>query len=400
MSDYDVIVAGGGLVGISAAVGLARTGRRVALVEPRDPQASRQSVPDDRTLVLNAASLNILSNLGLLTDAMVRLPVRTIEISRAGGFGHLSLVAAEHGRDCFGAVVVAAQLGQVLREALHRQAGVEVYCPATLVAIERQTGGVLAKLNDGRQLPARVLVGADGNRSDVRRLAGLICRVHDYCQSAMVLSIEAARAPRDTAWERFTADGPLALLPQPAGRLGVVWIDWRDQLDTLLAWSDKQLIDALAKRAGSGPWGFRCPGRRSAYPLVRHHTPWPVAKRVVVIGNAANAVHPVSAQGLNLGLRDAAGLIDRLGPADDPGDPLVLTAYARDRASDQQATLDYTDTLARAFTNPSGAARLLGGLGLAAHAAVPMLQRRLVQAAMGFREPVSPLALTAGAGRR
>ena len=392
MSDFDVVFAGGGLVGAAAAVGLARAGRRVAVIEAANRASNHQPSYDDRTLVINAASLNILKSLGLLPDSLTRTPVRRIHISRAGGFGLLELRAADYQREQFGAVIVARELGNVMLAALRHQPGLTEICPTTLETFRAESDQVHIRLGNGQQIRSRLLIGSDGTRSMVRQIAGIASRHHDYGQSAMIFNVRASQAAADTAWERFTPQGPLALLPQPEGRLGVVWIDRSDAIDTAMTWDDGELLARLGRRFGAGLGQFSRPGRRARYPLVMQRTQRPIAQRVALIGNAANSVHPVSAQGFNLGLRDVAGLVEVLDQHEDPGGSAALEDYVRAREADQEATVRYTDTLARAFTNPSLLARAGTGLGLAAHAMVPGLSRRLVHAAMGFRVPVSRLA--------
>ncbi len=392
MTDYDVTLAGGGLVGAALAVGLARSGLRVAVIEATERKADRQPSYDDRTLVINAASLNILAGLGLLPDTLARMPVREIRITRAGGFGHLKLRAADHQRDWFGAVIVARELGNVMLRALTDHASITQLCPARLETFTVAPDHVRVRLGDGSLLTTRLLVGSDGTNSMVRQIAGIASERREYGQSAMIFNVQPGRAPPDTAWERFTPRGPLALLPQPQGRLGAVWIDRSECIDEAMGWDDETLMHRLTARFGTGLGGFSRPGKRARYPLVRVRTERPVAERVAVVGNAANSVHPVSAQGFNLGLRDVAAMVEILARHDDPGAAEALSAYAGARFDDQQATVRYTDTLARAFTNPSLLARAGAGLGLAAHAAVPGLSRRLVHAAMGFRDPVTRLA--------
>jgi 2-octaprenyl-6-methoxyphenol hydroxylase len=257
---------------------------------------------------------------------------------------------------------------------------------------------VAVRLTDGRTLTTAVLVGADGTHSRVRQLAGMSHQAHDYQQTAMIFTVTPERPTPDTAHERFMAQGPLAVLPLQEGRAGVVWIDRTEAIDAALALSDDALASQLQQRLKSRLGSIRNLGQRATYPLVMRHTPNPVSGRVVVLGNAANAVHPVSAQGFNLGLRDAAMFIDVMSDlintrAEADLDPASqLNHYAQQRAEDQTATVRYTDTLARAFAHPLAPARWLSGLGLAAHAVAPALNRRLAQAAMGFRQPVSRLA--------
>jgi len=392
MSDFDVIIVGGGLAGSALAVGLAQAGQRIALVEAFEPKADSRPSFDDRTLVINAASLNILDALGILDKSLVNHPLRCIEISRAGAPGHLSLRAGEHGCERFGAVIVARELGAAMLRRLEASEGVEPFCPERLTAIDAEHDRIQVALESGKRLAGKLLIGADGTHSTVRRLAGIESRQHDYHQSAMIFNVRCPGRAADTARERFTPTGPLAFLPQPDDRLGVVWVDDSDRIESTLALDDDALIERLERHSAHKPANFNSPGKRVSYPLALTRTYRPLGRRTALVGNAANTIHPVSAQGFNLGLRDVAALIDHAGRAKDPGHADILSAWFAARQNDQAATMRYTDTLARAFSSPSSIMRFGAGLGLFAHAAVPALSKRLVRAAMGFREPVSSLA--------
>lgn len=404
----DVVVSGGGLVGASVAIGLADRGFQVALIEPTQRSHTQQPSHDQRTLVLNAASLNILSTLGLLPDALVRIPITHIIINRQGGFGHLHLKADDHhaiiaddtdpDQPYFGQVVVAQALGEVMLQRLAEHPNITEYCPASLVSFTDHGDRIHAHLDDNAVLEARILVGADGTHSMIRNQLQCPTDTHDYGQSAMVFNVAAARPQHHTAFERFTAHGPLALLPQAHGRYGVVWVDDHPAIDQAMTWSDTALLAELKVRFGGQLGDFSKPSVRTRYGLIKQHTRHPVQGRVVLVGNAANSVHPVSAQGFNLGLRDAAGLIDALIEHGDEN-PLgqdrwdqALLRYQDIRSEDQRATLRYTDTLAKAFAHRASFVRFMAGVGLALHAASPTLTRRLVRAAMGFRAPISSLA--------
>ena len=393
-NDHDIVIAGGGMAGASAAIGLARAEFNVAIIEAVDRSADHQPSYDDRTLVLNRASLNVLANLDILPGGLTRCPIRHIDVSRAHGFGHVRLNAAEHDLDQFGEVVVARELGNRLMACLAETEGITEYCPERLETFQLEDEGdrVALRLASGKRLRTRLLVAADGTGSAVRQAAGIASRLHDYRQSALIFNVMADPASGDTAHERFTPEGPLAFLPQTEGRFGVVWVDSTARIEAALKLGDDELINHLKQRAGSGFRAFSRPGKRAHYPLKLLRTPVPIGKRVVCIGNAANTIHPVSAQGFNLGLRDVAGLIDVLARAHDPGAAVWMARYVQARNADQADTVRYTDTLARAFTNPSLPFRVGTGLGLAAHALLPGLKRRLVTSAMGFREPVSTLA--------
>ena len=281
---HDVIIAGGGLAGASLAVGLAGRGFDVAVIEAVDRAADHQPSYDDRTLVINRASLNILGALGVLDDGLTRCPIRTIEITRAGGFGHVRLDAERHGVDRFGDVIVARELGNRLLDTLRTTEGIHEYCPETLETFSVDDDGVAVRLASGVQLQGRLLVAADGTGSRIRQAAGMASSLHDYRQSAMIFNVQPAPAARDTAYERFTPVGPLAFLPQPEGRLGVVWIDASDAVDAAMDWSDDELLERLRKRAGAGFVDFQRPGKRARYPLRLLRTPPPIGLRTVAIG--------------------------------------------------------------------------------------------------------------------
>ena len=392
--DHDIVIAGGGMAGASLAIGLAGAGFDVAVIEAIDRSANHQPSYDDRTLVLNRASLNVLANLGILDDGLTRCPIRHIDVTRANGFGHVRLNAAEHNLDHFGEVILARELGNRLMACLANTAAVTEYCPERLETfqVEEEADCVAIRLASGARLRTRLLVAADGTGSAVRQAAGIASRLYDYRQSALIFNVMADPASADTAHERFTPAGPLAFLPQPEGRFGVAWVDSTTRIEAAMKLGDEELTNLLGQRAAGGFRAFSRPGKRAQYPLKLLRTPVPIGKRVVCIGNAANTIHPVSAQGFNLGLRDVAGLIDVLAHAHDPGAPVWMARYVQARKADQADTVRYTDTLARAFTNPSLPFRVGTGLGLAAHALLPGLKRRLVTSAMGFREPVSRLA--------
>ena len=395
LTTHDVLIAGGGMAGASLALGLSQLGLDVGVIEAVARNADHQPSYDDRTLVLNRVSLRILTRLGIVDHRLARCPIRTIRVTRAGGFGQVLLHARDHQVDAFGEVVVARELGNRLLAEVQANPGITEYCPERLETFEADDQNVQVRLGSGRKLNTRLLVAADGTGSAVRQAAGIVSTLHDYRQSAMIFNVLPGRASSDTAHERFTRNGPLAFLPQPEGRFGVVWIDQTDAIESALEWTDDELLTRLHERAGPGFGGFSKPGKRARYPLKLLRTEVPIGQRVVAIGNAANTMHPVSAQGLNLGLRDVAGLVDVLREVKDPGAPAWMARYVKQRKADQAETVRYTDTLARVFSNPNPLIRLGAGLGLSAHALLPGLKKRLVYSAMGFRSPVSTLAKAA-----
>ncbi len=389
--EHDIVIVGGGMAGASLAVGLARAGFNVAVIEAIARDAAAQPSYDDRTLVMNRASLNILAHLGIRDDSLAGRPIRRIEITRADSFGHVRLEAEPHGLDRFGEVIIARELGARLKQCTS-DAGITEYCPEKVETLRIEDDRASVLLASGTRLTARLLVAADGTGSTIRLGAGIASTLHDYRQSAMIFNVLAEPGSTDIAHERFTGHGPLAFLPQPEGRYGAVLIDASDQIERMMQWDDNELLSLLERRSGAALGQFSNPGRRACYPLKLLRTEIPIGRRVVAIGNAANSVHPVSAQGLNLGLRDVAVLVEVLEDARDPGAPVWLARYLNMRKRDQADTVRYTDTLARVFSNPSLPFRVGTGIGLTAHALLPSLQRRLVHSAMGFRTPVPRLA--------
>ncbi|GAB4172907.1 MAG: 2-octaprenyl-6-methoxyphenyl hydroxylase [Wenzhouxiangellaceae bacterium] len=388
----DVVVAGGGLVGTSLAIGLVRTGFDVVLVEAVARSATAQPSFDDRTLVLNRASLNILTRLGVGHTELPQCPIRTIEVSRHGRFGRVRLAADEMRVERLGSVIVARELGQRLKSRA-AEVGVRERCPERVQHFESDGQRMRVRLASGDVLTTSLLVAADGTGSSLAGAAGIRHHRHSYHQSAMIFNVRGRPGSGEVAYERFTDQGVLALLPQPEGRYGCVMIGPDAMIDDALDWPDAQLSAWLAEHAPPGLSGFSGPGKRVRYGLAMQRTAHPVAERIVAVGNAANTVHPVSAQGLNLGLRDVAGLIQILtGHRSDPGSASALAEYVALRQEDQAATVRYTDTLARAFSNPSMLFRIGSGLGLAAHALLPGTRRRLARGAMGYRGQTLQLA--------
>ena len=408
---YDAVISGSGLVGASVALGLADRGWKIAIIEPTERSKVQQPSHDERTLVLNAASINIIRALGLSEQKLGAIPIYQIVINRHGGLGHLHLDATDYRRwiekdtdktaPYFGQVIVARRLGEAMLHRLANHKNISEYCPQSLGDFHDRGDFVEVEMKSGQTITGRLLIGADGTHSNIRQALPIQTEHYDYLQSAMVFNVGSSQPKANTAFERFTPQGPLALLPQAQGRFGVVWIDTHSSIDQLMAYDDATLLNLLQQRFGSGLGDFFDPSPRARYPLIKQHSLNTVAGRVVVVGNAANTVHPVSAQGFNLGLRDAAGLIDALTEQVLAGDksqldvPHALLHYQATRLPDQQATCRYTDTLARTFAHPVSLVRAFSGLGLAVHAASPTLRRRLVRAAMGFRDPVPSLAQAA-----
>ena len=397
MSDlHDVVIVGGGLVGASLAIALDRLGLDVALVEAT-PAGALPAVFDQRNLSFAAATVNALTALGV----MQRLqgppgPIRRIHVSRAGDFGRVLLDAGDYGRDAFGQVVVARDFGHALEARLGDLQRLVRYRPATFVGLGDCVDGRrqvrIADAAGERSLRARLVVGADGTRSAVRQALGIEASEHDYLQTLLVARVRAARAPDGTAWERFTDTGPTALLPRGDRHYGLVHGVARAEAEAVMALDDAAWLAHVQAVLGWRAGRLLESGPRSAYPLVQVLARQLVGERALLLGNAAQTIHPLGAQGFNLGLRDALTLAELIGDAAcDPGADALLRAYVQRRGPDREQTLAFSDGLARLTGNPAPLLRPLRSLGLVAAAQAAPLQSFLVGGAMGFRGQVPAL---------
>jgi 2-octaprenyl-6-methoxyphenol hydroxylase len=391
--DFDILILGGGLVGSSLACALEGRGLRIGLVEASLPSVAPPGF-DERKLALAAASLNALTALGVLTPTTAALsPIRRIHVSRAGDFGAVRLDANESGREFLGAVITARELGLALESRLAALRDLRLLRPYTVIGIDSQAESISVRVQgDGKEqvLNSRLLVAADGTRSFARTALGIGFDEYDYQQTLLVCSVACDRAADGTAYERFTEHGPVALLPM--GRdYGAICAVARAQASEILALADAQYIDYFQGRAGWRAGRIERVGRRSAYPIARVLAERVVAPRAVLIGNAAQTIHPIGAQGFNLGLRDALTLAECIDDGD-PGAVDLLDRYTQARREDRERTLAFSDGLARLTANSSLPMQLARSFGLLALANVPGLSAPLAAGAMGFRGQVPRLA--------
>ncbi|WP_421570456.1 2-octaprenyl-6-methoxyphenyl hydroxylase [Stenotrophomonas sp. PD6] len=397
---HDVVIVGGGLVGASLAIALDRAGRDVGLVEAA-PAGALPPVFDQRNLSFAAATVNALTALGvmpLLGSAVG--PITRIHVSRAGDFGRVQLDAAQYQRPWFGQVVMARDFGQALETRLQSLQHLTRYRPARFVRLGATVDGhrqvFIADDSGERCLLARLVVGADGTRSAVREALGIGVDEHDFQQTLFVARLRAARAPDGTAYERFTDTGPTALLPRGDRHYGAVHGVARDQADAVMALDEAAWLQRLQSAIGWRAGRLLDSGPRSAYPLVQVLARALVGERSVLLGNAAQTIHPLGAQGFNLGLRDALTLAELVAEADDAGSDALLQVHVARRDEDRRQTIAFSGGLARLTSNAAPLLRPLRSLGLLAAQATPM-QSMLVGGAMGFRGDVPALCRGGGA---
>lgn len=383
----DVLIVGGGLSGCALALALAQRapGLSVTMVEMRATEYGSAHY-DERHLGLAEASVTALTKLGVwprISEAVGE--IAAIHVSSAGEFGHAVLRAAEQGVPRFGLTCPARALGEALDAAVAQLPGLKLLRPATLVSIEaeEQLHRVSLEMQGAVvQIDARLLVGADGSHSRVRELAGIGHHSEDTWQVAIVSNISCERAHAGMAFERFTRDGPVALLPLPGGRCGAVWTQSAAAAEHCLALDDDAFLAGLQQAFGYRLGRLTRVGRRVRHALLRIRSTHTTAPRMALVGNAAQTLHPIAAQGFNLGLRDALGLADALSGTDDPGAVAVLQAFAAARLQDRQRTRQFSEGLLGLTCNP-----VLGplrSLGLLALDALPPLRAGLVHFGMGY----------------
>ena len=387
----DAIVVGGGVVGAACALALADAGLQVALVEAGQPARWSREQPDLRVFAFAPDNAALLDSLGVWKDilAMRAQPYREMRVWDAAGGGELHFDADALARRELGWIIEHDLLAERLRTAASRM-GVEYLQPASVNGLEQRDDGVRLTLESGETLEARIAIAADGANSTLRGLAGITAPMHDYGQRGVVAYVETELPHRLTAWQRFLPGGPLAFLPVDAGhRSSIVWSLPQDEAERVLALDDAAFGIELTNAFGAKLGNVRPLSRRVGFPLRRRLASTQAEKRVLVLGDAAHAVHPLAGQGVNLGLRDVAALRDsvreakRLGRAFDA--PHRLQRWARARRSDNVASAFAFEAINRVYSNDAVPVTMLRGHALGAANAFTPLRNALWRHAAGVR---------------
>jgi 2-octaprenyl-6-methoxyphenol hydroxylase len=401
LKEWDVVIVGGGMVGASFALALRTTNLRVLLIESVPADAAAQPSFDERTTALGNGSRQIFESLGVWPAmAAESASIRSIHVSDAGRFGVARLDAHEQGVHAFGYVIPNRVIGRVLWQALRDAPNVTLAVPAQLKAASlREDCVLLDVLIDGQveKMRAAVAVAADGAGSVLRASAGIEAAVEDYDQVAIVVNAATETPNTGEAFERFTASGPLAVLPVSGGGYAVVWAVRPERAAELVSLDEAAFAAELLRAFGWRAGRWTRIGRRNTYPLALSRAAETVAGRVVLIGNAAQALHPVAGQGFNLGLRDAATLAEMLAASAGKAGfsmalPELLRTFSSWRDEDRRGVTRFTDSLVKLFGSDTPGLGLVRNFGLLLFDMSPAAKRALSRVSWGFAGRMPRLA--------
>ena len=418
---YDVAIIGGGMVGASLAVALAPLGLSVAVIEAVPYDSGLQPSFDERTTALSNGSRRILATLNTWAEvSAAATPIAKIHVSDQGRFGFARIEAEELGLEALGYLVPNRALGRALWTQLQAggqavpvpaapvPAAPRIICPGRVVEVEAGQDVARLQVEVGGErisVEAKLLVAADGIDSAVREALGVSAESRDYHQTAVITTVLPKNFHDHVAYERFTADGPLALLPLQDGRCSLVVTLKNEAVPTAMAWSDEEFLAEVQRRFGFRLGRLIKIGRRTAYPLRLSRAQRTSAPRCAIIGNAAQALHPVAGMGFNLGLRDVASLAELIAERSrsapfDPGARDLLDEYDAWRAADRGGVIAFTDMLVRTFSNPLRSVRALRNLGLLAFDLAPPAKAALSRLSTGATGRVPKLARGVPLSRR
>jgi len=406
---FDIIIVGGGMVGASLAHALKGLPLKIGVIEATPFDHDHPSY-DSRAIALSHSSYKILQQIGCWPSISSQgvTAINSIRISDRGHIGSSVLNAIDEGVEALGYVVEAEVIGKALQ--LKPSDNLELFCPASVKSLTvHPDQAELTILHNGseRSLTAKLIVAADGSPSSIGHLLGEKRIKRRYGQTAIISTIISRQSHNNTAFERFTDSGPLAMLPNTAPqdwpdasyneqRWSMVWSARDDQVEEIMALNERQFLTALELRLGRRIAPLLAASKRIAYPLRVDYLRDHVRHRAAFIGNAAHAIHPVAGQGFNLGLRDVAFLAetiaDALNNSADVGEMDRLSHYSNLRKPDYLKVIATTDALVESFSNNLTSLVVLRNLGLATLERLPPLRHLLAKQMMGTSGKQSKLA--------
>jgi 2-octaprenyl-6-methoxyphenol hydroxylase len=383
---FDVVIIGGGLAGASCALSVAKTNPalNIAVVEANQVTGDYHPSFDDRSIALAQQSVEYLQSLNLFEqNAPYTAAIKKVSVSDRGHFGKAHINCDEFAKPSLGYVVEVNPFGRALHLRL-TQSNITLLCPDSVTAIEQTLHSNTLTLQSGEQLNAALLVIADGAQSPTRNLLGLGFNTQPYEQGAIIANVEVAGGHNNHAFERFTQNGPMALLPMSNNRYSLVWCMRQEQVKQHMAFSEQDFLSALQSAFGYRGGQFTKVGMRTSYPLIYGQVESLIAHRTVVIGNAAHAIHPIAGQGFNLGLRDVQVLSNLIANSQhDLGSYAFTREYSKKRSDDIKTVMSLTDALVRLFSNSSRVLALGRSIGLFSMDLFPALKAPLAKQLMG-----------------
>ncbi len=385
---YDVIIAGGGMVGATLACLLGNAGKKVLVLEAFTPTVFTTTDPYDlRVSAISRASQRALAAAGAWQGIVQRRAsaYEAMQVWDATGDGEIRFDAAELGEPDLGHIVENRVIQLALLDAMQNLPTVEVRCPAQITDFVVDMQQVTVTLQSGECASAALLVGADGAQSQVRRLAGMALTVNDYGQKGVVCVVETEFPHQATAWQRFMPSGPLAFLPLADGSSSIVWTLPADRADAMIALDEVSFCHALTQALDYKLGSVVNVGERAAFALRGRHAEPYVQARVALVGDAAHTIHPLAGQGVNLGIKDAQALAQQvLQASGDVGSLKVLRAYERSRRGDNILTQKAMEAFRLLFGNQLPVWQLLRNQGLNVVNHLGSMKYAIAKQAMGI----------------
>ncbi len=392
-NEYDLIIAGAGLAGNCLALALKNSGLQIAIVETCSREELRNSPIGDRALALAAGTVQLLEMLGIWSNiASKATAIKQIHISERGHFGKTRLSATEQGVEALGYVIQARDIEEHVADLVAQTHACQYYGARVAGLISGQDAINVSLKQQGKSLnlSAQLLVGADGGQSTIRRLLEIPQKITDYAQTAIVANIKTALPHQNTAFERFTPFGPLAILPGYGKNSSLVWTRNHEQAEALINCGETEFLAELQSCFGYRLGALQLVSPVRAFPLSLIRAESMISDRCVIIGNAVHQLHPVAGQGFNLGIRDVAHLaeilIEQSKTYQDIGDSKLLNAYVKKRKSDHDKVIGFTDNVVRIFSNDFVALSAIRNTGLILLDHLPAAKRLLIKHAMGFAQ--------------
>ncbi|ENJ1590951.1 2-octaprenyl-6-methoxyphenyl hydroxylase [Vibrio parahaemolyticus] len=389
MKQYDVVIAGGAMAGATLALAiehLSQGALRVAVVEPFKAQSDQHPGFDSRSIALSYGTVNLLRHLELWSAIEpFSTPIEHIHVSDRSHAGMTDITKHDVGVEALGYVVELADVGRVYQELLTHSTAIDLYCPDSAKHITRTQENVTIELASGELLNAKLLVAADGAVSQCCQQIGLELSEHDFDQVAVIANIVTQEPHQGRAFERFTENGPVALLPMSDNRMSLVWCLRPDEAQIVMELSESEFLERLQQDFGWRLGAMQKVGLRASYPLLLRHRKQNISHRFAIVGNAAQTLHPIAGQGFNLGIRDVVTLAEELvKQGEDVGRYQGLIRFSQRREADRNETIWLTSSLVHIFSNDLLAMRIGRNTALAAMDNLSIFKQPLLRHTLGL----------------